>query len=137
MHKSFYDRAYLMDVTLVGVEKLLRAHKLVLNISSSYFQQIFIANPCKHSAIILNGITYNIMFELLKFMYRGVVNVKQSEIEAFVKIGERQQIKGFSTNSTSSAAVIVDKMEQEKERTFGFDVHFLDYDLVAFLYKTE
>uniref|UniRef100_A0A1A9ZQ78 Uncharacterized protein n=1 Tax=Glossina pallidipes TaxID=7398 RepID=A0A1A9ZQ78_GLOPL len=36
----------------------------------------------------------------------GVVNVKQCEIEAFLIIGQRLKIKGFSTNSTSPPAPI-------------------------------
>lgn len=39
-------------------------------------------------------------------MYRAVVNVKQCEIEASLKIGQRREIKGFSTNSTSAAASV-------------------------------
>lgn len=44
------------------------------------------------------------MCELLEFMYQGVVNVKHTELQAFMKIGQLLQIKGLATNSSSSAA---------------------------------
>uniref|UniRef100_A0A1A9Z9L3 FLYWCH-type domain-containing protein n=1 Tax=Glossina pallidipes TaxID=7398 RepID=A0A1A9Z9L3_GLOPL len=44
------------------------------------------------------------MCELLEFMYQGVVNVKHTELQAFMKIGQLLQIKGLATNSASSAA---------------------------------
>uniref|UniRef100_A0A1B0FQU3 BTB domain-containing protein n=1 Tax=Glossina morsitans morsitans TaxID=37546 RepID=A0A1B0FQU3_GLOMM len=114
-----------MDVTLVCDEELLRAHKLVLAISSSYFQQIFISNSCKHTTFILKGITHNITIGLLGFMYRGVVNVMQCEIEAFLKIGQRLKIKGFSTNSTLSAASLF------SEESFNQNAVLLGADIKA------
>lgn len=43
------------------------------------------------------------MCELLEFMYQGVVNVKHTELQAFMKIGQLLQIKGLATNTASSA----------------------------------
>lgn len=37
---------------------------------------------------------------LLEFMYIGSVNVKQSELQAFMKIAETLQIKGLTTTNT-------------------------------------
>lgn len=43
------------------------------------------------------------MEELLQFMYQGEVNVKQSELQQFMKIAETLQIKGLTTSSSSSS----------------------------------
>ncbi|XP_037954149.1 putative uncharacterized protein DDB_G0279653 isoform X3 [Teleopsis dalmanni] len=102
--QNLYDRGDLVDVTLACDGKLLHAHKIVLAICSPYFQEIFATNPCKHPIIILKDVTFNIMCELLEFMYQGVVNVKHTELQSFMKIGQLLQIKGLATNSTSSAA---------------------------------
>ncbi|XP_033235579.1 uncharacterized protein DDB_G0283357 isoform X2 [Drosophila pseudoobscura] len=53
---------------------------------------------------ILKDVSFNIMLELLEFMYQGVVNVKHTELQSFMKIGQLLQIKGLATNSNSSPA---------------------------------
>ncbi|XP_005184261.2 broad-complex core protein isoforms 1/2/3/4/5 isoform X1 [Musca domestica] len=102
--QSLYDRGDLVDVTLACDGKLLQAHKIVLAICSPYFQEIFVTNPCKHPIIILKDVSYTIMCELLEFMYQGVVNVKHTELQAFMKIGQLLQIKGLATNNSSPPA---------------------------------
>ncbi|XP_067618521.1 broad-complex core protein isoforms 1/2/3/4/5 [Eurosta solidaginis] len=101
--QNLYDRGDLVDVTLACDGKLLHAHKIVLAICSPYFQEIFITNPCKHPIIILKDVTFNIMCELLEFMYQGVVNVKHTELQSFMKIGQLLQIKGLATNASAAA----------------------------------
>lgn len=54
--------------------------------------------------VILKDVTYSIMSELLQFMYQGEVNVKQSELQAFMTIAENLQIKGLATNSNSNVS---------------------------------
>ncbi|XP_034660153.1 protein abrupt isoform X3 [Drosophila subobscura] len=100
--QNLYDRGDLVDVTLACDGKLLQAHKIVLAICSPYFQEIFTSNPCRHPIIILKDVSFNIMLELLEFMYQGVVNVKHTELQSFMKIGQLLQIKGLATNSNSS-----------------------------------
>ncbi|XP_017141683.1 broad-complex core protein isoforms 1/2/3/4/5 isoform X4 [Drosophila miranda] len=102
--QNLYDRGDLVDVTLACDGKLLQAHKIVLAICSPYFQEIFTSNPCRHPIIILKDVSFNIMLELLEFMYQGVVNVKHTELQSFMKIGQLLQIKGLATNSNSSPA---------------------------------
>ncbi|XP_030081679.1 broad-complex core protein isoforms 1/2/3/4/5 [Drosophila hydei] len=99
--QNLYDRGDLVDVTLACDGKLLQAHKIVLAICSPYFQEIFTTNPCQHPIIILKDVSFNIMCELLEFMYQGVVNVKHTELQSFMKIGQLLQIKGLATNSNS------------------------------------
>lgn len=44
------------------------------------------------------------MTELLQFMYQGVVNVKHTELNSFMKIAQQLQIKGLATSSTNQPA---------------------------------
>lgn len=41
------------------------------------------------------------MTELLQFMYQGVVNVKHTELNSFMKIAQQLQIKGLATTSSN------------------------------------
>jgi hypothetical protein len=80
--------------------KLLKAHKVVLSLCSSYFQQMFIANPHPNPIVILaQDMKYKLVTNLLEFMYLGAVNVEQSQLQEFMKIAEALQIKGLTTNS--------------------------------------
>lgn len=42
------------------------------------------------------------MTELLQFMYQGVVNVKHTELNSFMKIAQQLQIKGLATSSSTN-----------------------------------
>lgn len=59
---------------------------------------MFLVNPCKHPIIVLKDCSSKLVNNLLEFMYLGSVNVKQIELQAFMKIAETLQIKGLTTN---------------------------------------
>ncbi|XP_031636674.1 protein abrupt-like isoform X2 [Contarinia nasturtii] len=99
--QNLFDRGDLVDVTLACDGKLLQAHKIVLAICSPYFQEMFITNPCRHPIIVLKDVSYTVMTELLQFMYQGVVNVKHTELNSFMKIAQQLQIKGLATSSSN------------------------------------
>lgn len=52
-----------------------------------------------HVSVVLKDVTYTVMTELLQFMYQGVVNVKHTELNSFMKIAQALQIKGLATSS--------------------------------------
>ena len=98
--ESFFHIMVLLILAVDG--KLLKAHKIVLSICSPYFQTMFIENPCQHPIIILKDMSSKLVSNLLEFMYQGSVNVKQVELQAFMKIAETLQIKGLTTSSKKS-----------------------------------
>lgn len=90
-----------ISFSIVAVEgKLLKAHKIVLSICSPYLQEMFITHSHQHPIIILKDMNAKLVSNLLEFMYIGSVNVKQSELQAFMKIAETLQIKGLTTTNT-------------------------------------
>ncbi|KAG5684904.1 hypothetical protein PVAND_014114 [Polypedilum vanderplanki] len=113
---ALFVQGNLCDVTLAVEGKLLKAHKVVLSICSPYFQRMFAENPCQHPVIVLKDMNAKLVSNLLEFMYQGSVNVKQSELKAFMKIAENLQIKGLATNSKKSNGDI-ENNEDEKEKT--------------------
>lgn len=88
----------LVDVTLAAEGKYLKAHKTVLSVCSSYFKELFRVNPCKHPIVILQGVSYEALKNLLQFMYQGEVSVTQEEIPAFMKVAETLKVKGLTEN---------------------------------------
>ncbi|XP_011306873.1 longitudinals lacking protein, isoforms H/M/V-like isoform X2 [Fopius arisanus] len=91
----------LVDVTIAVEGQILQAHKLVLSVCSTYFQNIFKANPCQHPVVILKDMGYTEVDALLKFMYQGEVNVKQEELASFLKVAETLQVKGLTLDKQS------------------------------------
>lgn len=91
----------LVDVTLAAEGKYLKAHKTVLSVCSSYFKELFRVNPCKHPIVILQGVNYEALKNLLHFMYQGEVSVTQDEIPAFMKVAETLKVKGLTENVAS------------------------------------
>ncbi|KAG6804128.1 sex determination protein fruitless-like [Apis mellifera caucasica] len=92
----------LVDVTLAVEGQLLQAHKLVLSICSPYFKNIFKENPCQHPVIILKDMKYAEIESLLKFMYQGEININQEDLSTFLKVAQTLQIRGLTTEDTSS-----------------------------------
>ncbi|KAL7292413.1 hypothetical protein TKK_0014002 [Trichogramma kaykai] len=86
----------LVDVTLAAEGQILRAHKLILSVCSTYFRDLFKVNTCKHPIVILKDVNYRDLSAMLQFMYQGEVNIKQEDIANFLKVAEILKIKGLT-----------------------------------------
>lgn len=92
---------------ILAVEgKLLKAHKIVLSLSSPYFKSMFNANPCQHPIIFLKDTQFKLIQHLLDFIYLGKTNVNHVDLQAFMEVAESLQIKGLSTNNKKIKEVI-------------------------------
>ncbi|XP_011146887.1 protein bric-a-brac 2 isoform X2 [Harpegnathos saltator] len=112
----------LVDVTLAAEGQILRAHKLILSVCSTYFRELFKMNSCKHPIVILKDISYRDLSSMLHFMYQGEVNIKQEDISSFLKVAETLQIKGLTAGSDE----LSDTLEGKKDwRDLDF---YLDKD---------
>lgn len=79
---------------------MLKVHKVVLSICSPYFELMFSSLPNnQHPILILKDMKAALVANLLQFMYQGSVNVKQDELQAFMKIAETLQIKGLTSST--------------------------------------
>ncbi|XP_015602561.1 zinc finger and BTB domain-containing protein 7C isoform X2 [Cephus cinctus] len=87
---------HLVDVTLAAEGQILRAHKLILSVCSTYFRELFKGNSCKHPIVILKDVNYRDLSAMLHFMYQGEVSIKQEDIASFLKVAETLQIKGLT-----------------------------------------
>ena len=111
-HSVFFSAAeqlclgdHLTDVTLSCGEKEFSAHKLVLSICSGYFHQLFTPRPLNTSRrrpadlaaiVYLKDVDAKHMEMLLSYMYRGEINVEESELMGFLATARSLQIKGLT-----------------------------------------
>lgn len=86
--------------------KLLKAHKIVLSLSSPYFKTMFSTNPCQHPIIFLKDMNAKLVQNLLEFIYLGKTNVRQTHLKAFMEVAESLHIKGLSTSQNETKEAI-------------------------------
>ncbi|MCL4162389.1 UNVERIFIED_CONTAM: hypothetical protein GTU68_015487, partial [Idotea baltica] len=85
------------DVTLACEDGVtLNAHRLVLAACSSYFSNLFSStSPIQHPIVVLKDVRASEMKALLHYMYRGEVNVEQSQLKELLKVAEGLRVKGL------------------------------------------
>lgn len=72
---NLFTSSDFIDVTLSCQGKRIGAHKVILAACSTYFNQVIRDHPNPHPIIILKGVSYRSMEDILKFMYLGEVQV--------------------------------------------------------------
>ena len=88
------------DVTLVGEDFELEAHRLVLSAGSQIFQKVFKKAKHPHLMIYLNG-TKKIEIEaVLSFLYLGEVTICQENLEQFLLTAKELKIRGVLEDET-------------------------------------
>lgn len=86
----------MVDVTIACEGASLKAHKMILAACSPFFQSLFISNPCKHPIVILKDIRFVDLKATIDFMYKGEINVTQSQLGSVLKTAETLKIKGLT-----------------------------------------
>jgi len=98
-----------VDVTISCEGKLIKAHKVILSACSDYFRDLFRDNPCQHPVIILRDATYTDVEGLVRYVYRGEVDVQPQHLQSFLKTADALKIKGLAdqglmNNANNSAS---------------------------------
>ncbi|KYB27489.1 Protein bric-a-brac 1-like Protein [Tribolium castaneum] len=94
----------LTDVTLCCEGRRIGAHKMLLSACSTYFRDTFKDVPCQHPVIILYGVEYSVLSDILHFIYNGEVSVDTSKLDSFLKTAQLLKISGLTDNSTENMA---------------------------------
>merc|ERR1712223_745007 len=94
------DNEQFTDVLLATEGKTIRCHKVVLSACSSYFENLFMTYDEKNQIVILKDTTYDDVFCLGEFMYRGEINVAQNQLASLMKTADNLKIKGLSEVSS-------------------------------------
>ena len=94
---KFRQNEDLTDVTLVCEDGTqLVGHRLVLAASSLFFQNIMQMKKVNQSLLILmRGVKPENISCLLDFMYCGKVDVKQENLEGFLKLAKELEVRGL------------------------------------------
>lgn len=89
----------LTDVILYVDGQKIGAHKMLLSACSAYFRNLFLELPQEHLVVVLNGVSYSVLIDILKFIYNGEVSVDSEVFESFLQTAEFLQISGLTDNT--------------------------------------
>lgn len=102
--EHLYHTEAFTDVTLACDGQAVKCHKIVLAACSSYFQQLFLENDCRHPIVILKDILFSEVKAILDYMYKGEVNVGQDQLSGLLKAAETLKVKGLVEDHQRASA---------------------------------
>merc|ERR1719447_2505826 len=98
------------DVTLVCEDgQQMEAHKVILAVSSPFFQSLLKRNKHPHPLIYMRGIESEDLKAIIDFLYCGEANVCQDNLDGFLAIAEELQLQGLSGQAHDDAKVGVEE----------------------------
>ena len=75
-------------------------HLHVLTKQHTHFQE----NPCQHPVFFLKDTSYPDLAAVVEFVYKGEVNVAQSQLGSFLKTAEMLQVRGLTGDEDEEPA---------------------------------
>ena len=93
---------YFCDVTLVCDENQIQAHRIILSSISPVFRNILMRNPNNHPLIFLRGVNHKDLQNLVHYIYQGMVNIAEEDLNRFLSVAEDLKIEGLSKETLNS-----------------------------------
>lgn len=74
-------------------------------------------NPCQHPVIILRDASYTDVEGLVRYVYRGEVDVQPQQLQSFLKTADALKIKGLADQGLvqDNSADLIQKSEEDNE----------------------
>ena len=110
------------DVTLACEDgQKIEAHKIILASSSPFFEKILHNSKHINPLIYLRGFQSKDFVSILDFLYFGEANVYQEDLDSFLAIAEKIQLKGLAgqttTNMVEEHENAIHKRNDEEEKS--------------------
>ena len=94
---SLRDDTTFTDVTLISEDgQQLQSHKVILSASSPFFMNILKINKHPNPLIYLKGFKAHQLYSIIDFMYHGVAEIYQENLDGFLAVAEELQLKGLT-----------------------------------------
>ena len=95
--RNLRDYLQFNDVTLVSEDgETMEAHKVILSASSTFFMNILKLNKHKHPLVYLKGFKSKELNSLMNYIYHGVADIYQDDLDLFLAKAEELQLNGMA-----------------------------------------
>lgn len=118
---NLLSNSELTDVILYAEGKKVGAHKMLLSACSSYFRSLFREFPQEHPIIVLKGVSYPVLTDILKFIYNGEVSVDSDVFDNFLQTAEFLQISGLTDGGKNTKKIQNGNKSTIKEDPHAFE----------------
>ena len=113
--KEAHSQLEFSDVTLVSDDgKQIKCHKFILSSCSPVFRKILVNNPHQHPLIYLTNVKHIELRSIIDFMYLGETEVDQDDLENFMKVAARFQIKGLALNEITRPKETIEEASKQQ-----------------------
>ena len=103
-YREFHSSSDFSDMTLVCDDnRQVKAHRLILASSSPVVSIFLKKNQHSNPKIGLNGFKENIVRAIMDFIYSGEANVYQEDLDGFLELSEKLQLRGLEGSYDSDA----------------------------------
>ena len=120
--KSIRNETDLLDVTLVSDDlKKIKAHKLLLSLSSEFFKTI-LKETSSNPVLFLSGVNSTNLSYILDYIYCGEIRIYQDQLDSFLDCANKLQIQGLLANDQDS------QDDQIKENNKDIKNFFNEYE---------
>ncbi|XP_015115445.1 uncharacterized protein LOC107040041 [Diachasma alloeum] len=92
---SLLNSEEFVDVTLACEGKSIKCHKVILSSCSDYLATLLRENPCQHPIILMKDLKFWEIEALVRFMYKGEVNISHDKLAELLNAADALQIKGL------------------------------------------
>ena len=96
-----------------------RAHKVVLSSSSSFFRQFLRDHSQPNPWLFLRGVEASLILSLMDFLYTGKAEVSEELLTKFIALAEDLGVEGLAADSTSEKGGDIDDKECLKETLYN------------------
>jgi len=112
-----------LDVTIFCKGKQVKAHKVILSACSNTFKAILKDSPTPHPVIVLWDMEPKDLTALLDFMYNGQVDIQQDDLERFLIVADKLQVRGLSAEENGEIKEPDRNFESKKRLLSGIKNH--------------
>jgi len=121
---NLYEDQSFADVTLVSDDlQELKAHRVILSASSPFFETILKKFLVPDPLLFLKGINFETLSLILRFVYKGEVNVPHEDVNNFMTTANEFRIRGLSVNADLETNMQVESIVDGKTDPLAVNVN--------------